>query len=355
MSKVLMLSLIVVALMFTACCHNQTSDKPVPKPKPVDTNYNYTGSTYEQNYIWGGAMNMAWSELIDSFTQEDIRLDSSDPKVKETLAKLNEPVFGKQDMDDASYYIKSGYGKKTIDAINKECRKKFPSKSIADLKLDLGEMDIISYAYFLKEIEYQNAFTKQDISFDGNRVLGFYASSKSLANVYILDYTNDDKFLLGIKLKDNQDQIFLGKGYPMDKPDEIVKLLRAKAPAQADPELSLGNPMNKKDVFKAPMLHLDYSRSYDEMIGQRVLNSKLRGYIISIMQEIVKFDMDEKGARVENEAVIGMVTSAGPGSDPYKPKLLILDKPYWVMMKRFDSNNPYFILGVNNTTLMKTP
>jgi len=352
-NKSLLLSLIVVALMFTACCKNKVTEKKMDNPKQGDTNYNYTGSTYEQNYVWGGAMNMAWSELIESFTQDKIELDSSDPMVQSTLDKLNEPVFGKQDMDDTSYYIKSGYGKKTIDLINKECRDKFPSKSIADLKINLGERDIISYAYFLKEIEYQNTFTKQDISFDTKKVKGFAANGNSYANVYILDYTNDDKFLIGIKLKDNQDQIFLGKGYPMDKPDELVKLLREKAPLQTDPETYLGKPMNKKDVFQAPMLHLDYERSYDEMIGQRLLNPALKGYVISIMQEIVKFDMDEKGARVENEAVIGMVTSAGPGQDPYKPKLLILDKPYWVMMKRYNSNNPYFILGVQNTSLMK--
>jgi hypothetical protein len=71
------------------------------------------------------------------------------------------------------------------------------------------------------------------------------------------------------------------------------------------------------------------------------------------MQEIVKFDMDEKGARVENEAYIGLATSAGPGHDVYKPKQLLLDKPYWVMMKRFNSDNPYFILGVQNIELMK--
>jgi hypothetical protein len=35
------------------------------------------------------------------------------------------------------------------------------------------------------------------------------------------------------------------------------------------------------------------------------------------------------------------------------PKSLILDKPYWVVMKRTDSQNPYFILGVNNTALME--
>jgi hypothetical protein len=36
-----------------------------------------------------------------------------------------------------------------------------------------------------------------------------------------------------------------------------------------------------------------------------------------------------------------------------KVKKFILNKPYWIVMKRIDSQNPYFVLGVNNTELMK--
>jgi hypothetical protein len=37
---------------------------------------------------------------------------------------------------------------------------------------------------------------------------------------------------------------------------------------------------------------------------------------------------------------------------PQEPKNLILDKPFWVIMKQSDSENPYFLLGVNNENLM---
>jgi 16S rRNA U516 pseudouridylate synthase RsuA-like enzyme len=60
--------------------------------------------------------------------------------------------------------------------------------------------------------------------------------------------------------------------------------------------------------------------------------------------------MDEKGARAENEAVI--VMSKSIYLDDETPKKLILNKPYWVIMKRKESQNPYFILGVNNTEIM---
>ncbi|MDD2230484.1 MAG: hypothetical protein PHY48_13855 [Candidatus Cloacimonetes bacterium] len=356
MNKIMISTLIIMALMFSACCKNKACAKPEPKPDTQTTlspNYNYTGSNFEENYVWGGAMNMAWSELIDSYTHNAIELKTSKQQVLEMLKKLNDPVFSKKDMDAASYYVKSGYGQKTLDTINKECRQQFPTKSIDDLQIQLSDRDIISYAYFLKEIEYQIAFSKQDVRFNDELVKGFAANNKEYENIYILDYQNKDKFIIGIKLKDQTDQIFLAKGYPMDKPDDIVKALRGKAPALESAETVLGSPMNSKDVFQAPILHLDYGRSYKEMINQIIINPELRDYIISVMQEIIKFDMDEKGARVENEAVIVLSKSVAP-SDEYKPKSLLLDKPYWVVMKRFDSNNPYFILGAQNTAVMKT-
>jgi len=65
------------------------------------------------------------------------------------------------------------------------------------------------------------------------------------------------------------------------------------------------------------------------------------------MFENIKFDMNEKGARVENEAVIMAKRQA------FIPKNIILDDDFWVIMKQANSLNPYFILGVQNDKLMK--
>jgi hypothetical protein len=66
------------------------------------------------------------------------------------------------------------------------------------------------------------------------------------------------------------------------------------------------------------------------------------------MFENIKFDIDEKGAKVENEGVIWLDLERMPTPS----KNYILDKPYWVVMMRKNSQNPYFILGVKNTELM---
>jgi hypothetical protein len=114
----------------------------------------YLGSEYKGNYVWGGAMNLAWNELNENILHEKLRLNTYDKKALEMVDKLNHSPFTRNDLDEKSYYIKSGFGQETVDLINEESRQKFPGKRLLDLELKLAPTEIISYAYFLKEVEY---------------------------------------------------------------------------------------------------------------------------------------------------------------------------------------------------------
>ena len=94
----------------------------------------YLGSECKGNYVWGGAMNLAWDELNDSVLHEKLKLNTRDWRALEMVDKLNSSPFSKNDLDEASYYVKSGFGQETVDIINRESRSKFPSKSFKDLK-----------------------------------------------------------------------------------------------------------------------------------------------------------------------------------------------------------------------------
>lgn len=304
----------------------------------------YLASYCKGNYIWAGAMNLAWNELNDNILHGKLKLNTSDKIALQMVEKLNNPVFTKHDLDEKSYYIKSGYGQKTVSVINKETRKKFPNKSFEDLNLQLAETDIISYAYFLKETEYKTIFDKGISTFNGVKVQGFFAANKAQReNVKVLNYESDDKFSIALELKNNTDQLILAKGYPKN----MLMDLLIEINGFGKKELSA---IKTNDIFSAPSISLSHFREYNELIYKNLLNKGFESYQIQKMFENIKFDMDEKGARVENEAVIVLAKSIQ--FDDEKPRKFILDKPYWVIMKRKDSQNPYFILGINNTNLM---
>ncbi len=335
----------VFLTLLTGCFNQKTPSQPhVIQDTKSNISGNYLGSDYKGNYVWGGAMNLAWTELAENIIKEDIQLNTQDKVALEMVSKLNNAPFSKSDLDEESYYVKSGYGQSTVDEINRESKKKFPSKSFGDLKMDLSPSDIISYAYFLKEVEYKTEFKKDDVLFNGQKVTGFIADNEDQReNVKILKYENDDKFIVSLQLRDENDQLILAKGYDMENPQNVIEEINQKNKGHLA-------TIGESDLFRAPKLHLGLKRDYIELIGKYLSNKGFEAYYIAQMFENIKFDMDEKGARVENEAVI--VITRGE-MKPEKPKNFILDKPYWVVMKRADSQNPYFILGVNNVELME--
>jgi len=353
-NKKLKIILTIVALLLIFFIWNyfkQTKNTPsqphIVQDTETNISGNYLGSYYEGNYVWGGAMNLAWNELNENILNEKLQLASDDTTALKMVKKLNDAPFSKTDLDEASYYIKSGYGQSTVEKINRESRIKFPSKSFSDLKIDLSPKDIISYAYFLKEVEYKTMFKKDDALFKGEKVTGFKANNeRQRENVEIIKYENDDKFIIKLKLKDESEELILAKGYDMENPEKVVAEI---------------NQNNKKrllnireiDTFKAPRLHLDHHRDYVELLGKFLANNGFVKYFIAQMFENIKFDMDEKGARVENEATIVAIESIAMPTEQLTPKNFILDKPYWVVMERTDSQNPYFILGINNAKLME--
>lgn len=331
------------------------------KPKKVNVAEKFTGSLYKGNYVYGAAMNLAWNDLKDNIIHEPIKLNTTDLAALKTTDLFNSEFFTKDDLDEASYYIKSGYGQGTVDQINRESRAKFPDKSFADLDIQLAPKDIIAYAYFLKKVEYLQPFSEDELIFQPQdhdcrlsecpRVKSFESNTdEQRGNVQILKYWDDDKFILSLKLKDN-DWLIVAKGFPTTNPDAVTTELADLS--KRNGSVNLIQPMGSEDVFRMPKLHLDAHRGYSEMAGKALANEQFKDYSISQMFENIKFDIDQKGARVENEAAIGMgITSVAISHQP-KPKYLILDKPFWVIMERKNSQHPYFMLGVNNAELME--
>jgi hypothetical protein len=309
-------------------------------------NGNYLGSYFEGNYVWGGAMNLAWKDLKESIVHEDIKIQTDDKKAQEMADNFNRAAFSKNDLDEKSYYIKSGYGQKTVELINKESKEKFPTKRLNDLKLELDPKDIISYAYFLKEVEYLNQFKEKNVNFENADVKGFYANNvQQKENIKIVRYWNDDKFIISLQLKDNNDQLFIAKGFEMDLPQGVVDEINGLTIARYE-------NISADDLFEMPKIHVDHRREYKELINKTLANKDFTDYFIAEMFENIKFDMDQKGARVESEAVIraGWLESS---SEAPRIKKFILDQPFWIIMKKTNSENPYFILGVNDEKIME--
>ncbi len=351
MKNLVILIPIIISTYFIASCSSQSVEKNVPKEKINDQSIpdstHYLASDYQWNYVWAWAMNLAWNELWDTVFHQNPQLQTDDKVALDMVEKLNNPVLTKDDLDERSYYVKSWFWQETVDTINRETREKFPSKSFGDLNIQLGPKDIMTYAYFLKEVAYKEPFKDGGLEFNGQRVQAFYAGTvEQKNNVSIINYENDDKFIIHIQLKDNSDRLILAKGYNMMNPWSILSDISLYA-------RSYYPKMDNIDSFFAPKLNLDYSRNYIELKDKFFSNEEFNQSSIREMFENIKFTMDESGARVEYEAGMAQPTPVPDIDEIKKEKHLHLNKPYWVIMQRTDSNKPYFILGINNEKLME--
>ncbi len=342
----LIAGILVLALLFLAWLRIRIRQggSSGAAPMPMLPNH-YLGGDHKGNYVWGGAMNLAWNELTTNILRGKAGLETSDTETLHMLDALNEAAFSTNDLDAASYYVDAGFGPEAVDRINRETGRKFPGKRIGKLEIELSPEDFISYAYLLKAVEYETQFKSSGVAFMGKRVKGFKVQNGAQRkNVEVVLYDNDDRFVVRLRLKAPGDELILAKGYDMTSPEEVLAWIRG---ALRKNHPSLG----AYDLFEAPCLHLAHRRNYEELTGKAFSNPGFEGHFIAQMLEHIRFDMDEKGARVENEAVIVAARSA-PAS-PGRPRRFILDKPYWVILQRACSANPYFMLGVNNTALME--
>lgn len=323
---------------------NSFSTQPNPDSKKQSTRF--TGSELKGNYIYGAAMNLAWNEVNENIVHGKLEFKTDDPATLALANIFNSAPFTKEDLDEASYYIKSGFGQKTLDTINREVRAKFPDKSFADLQFRLAPKDLVSYAYFLKKVEYLTPFRALPIPFMGQYVEGFLRdkdNEEQRNNVGILSYDHDDHFIISLKLEDPADQLFLAKGFDASSPEEVVDHINQELEKTADLPI-----MGNNDNFQMPRISFSHGRSYDEMIGKTFANKGFENYALGGMFEKIAFDIDEKGARVENEAAIHMQSSR-----PVRARNFLLNKPFWIVMKRRDSRNPYFIVHIANAEFMK--
>jgi hypothetical protein len=359
--------IVMLGVLFAGCSQPTTVEEPAttqpskkkpiqPKPSnpPTHPVFDAADSVENQdripvdfggNYVWSAAMNLAWREMKEKILHGPAKLDVQSELGRQMVRKLNFSKFSGKDLDSKSYYVKSGYGQQTVEAINQDISAKFPKAKIAPLQVKLEKTHFINYAVYRKEMKYVKVFYSMNVKFKGKKVKGFGGDQEAIAEtIRILSYESDDKFLIQLNVVDPDDRLYLAKGYAMQSPKDVLAAIPRKDPA--DMERTVYG-----DRFEAPMLKFKFDRNFEALEHVFFKNPGFEQHEIVAMQEAIDFQMDRFGARVTSVAMEIGADSAGMA--PPVPKNLLLNKPYWVIMKRKDSPRPYFILGVRNTAMMK--
>lgn len=134
--------------------------------------------------------------------------------------------------------------------------------------------------------------------FNGKKVSSFYGENQhQKEQVLVHQYESEFSFMVEIQGKGSKDSLFLIKNKKVKTVEDAIKMA-------SEGIIKHPTPLKKDDVFEMPVVKLNAKRSFEEMVGLKFKNQELSQYFIRKMYEQIKLNIDESGAKVENEAVI---------------------------------------------------
>jgi len=306
----------------------------------------------DKNILYCLAFQLAWNDLKENMIKEDIRLRDEPLCVDH----LNKALSSKEDISENDCVAMAGFGKdRIIEKINSALKEKFGNEAPQILE-KLKPKDIMVYAYLYKNLKFKYVFEplESPIEFESNgqinhvrafgirRFSGTQEHENLAKQVSVIDYRDDDDFIIILTSESFEDEIILAKITPAST---LLKTIQA-----VERRINEAEPieMRNRDTLQIPKFNFDITHSYNELIGKFFRNRDFEEYFITEALQNIRFRLDEKGALLKSEARI-----RGKPISP-RPKFLIFDKPFLLLMKEKNGTHPYFAAWVDNAELMVT-
>jgi hypothetical protein len=229
--------------------------------------------------------------------------------------------------------------------------------------VNITEQFITVGAEFRKSLPFELELTSYDengLIFDNVKVAAFgsWGPGYKISNIIqILYYKNDNNFIIKIQPKDKDHEIVLYKSEIKFKSmADIVSDIEKKSAIglreQKIQRSSWKYLFTRVDKIAIPKIEFNIQTDYSTLKGAK-FKSKDISYEIDSAWQRTAFILDEKGAEIESESEWSVKKDEEDEEDEPKPKMMIFDKPFFIMLKRIDNRNPYFGLWAMNTELLR--
>lgn len=226
-----------------------------------------------------------------------------------------------------------------------------------DIKIKAEFNKSLPFDLKLQNFKDKLTFNKQKVSSFG---VNGYDSYDQLNTVEIVYYKNDNNFIIKLLPKDKEHEIILFKSEHhfnsmADMTKEIERLTKMGNVEKKNEELNLKYSFNENDIVLIPKFNFNIENNYSTLEGNIFQAGMDQWEIIKAWQRTA-FLLDESGTEIESEAEIELLDVSSPVEfelvQKPKPKKMIFDKPFLLLLKRTDNKNPYFGLWTTNTELM---
>jgi hypothetical protein len=317
----------------------------------------------EKNVLYCSTMQLAWNALADDIIKERIRLEGNPPVVK----AMNKRLSSRKDLSEESYVAMAEWlTEEFLQRLNKTLKEKFGDQAPPEVKepIPTGPPMFLAYAYLFKNLVFNKPFEllpDELLFISGSQYLDDYAIAFGIdyykdeekyremgKQVKVVEYLDDNHFIIELQSKSENDQILLAKVKPGNTLLETIEEAEKKAKGgySAQPHLRKG------ETLRIPVLNFYVKHSFSELSGKKFANNGKENWEISKAIQWIRFKLNQKGALLKSEARIVGIGASAPPPNYIPPRQFIFDKPFLICLKQKGARYPYFAMWVGNTELM---
>lgn len=227
---------------------------------------------------------------------------------------------------------------------------------------EINENSIIAKAEFDKSLpfEHQLQNLNNKLTFNGQKVAAFgligVCTYEQFQNIKIIYYKNDINFIVKLIPKEKEHEIILFMSEKKfnsisEMNIEIERLTEIGKKDIKNDKINWKYYYKEEDQLIIPKFNFNIKTNYDSLEGKK-FSSGNENYNIERAFQRTAFKLDESGAIIESEAEIEVTVEEIEEIEKPKPKKMIFDKPFLILLKRTDAKNPYFGLWSTNSELM---
>lgn len=316
-----------------------------------------------KNVIWCASFQLAWDRL----GSDVLHAPPAIAHAEELAERLNRSRVSANDIPSDSYYAAAGRcGEGIVEKINGEMRRRFHREPAMDEIHDPSNV-IVTYGYLEVKIPFPIHYFENPAPLlfkDGNgtntNVMSFGANfSQVTANrhlrkqVRVLHCAHDAN---GMRLKE-----FVIDPCSDSLPNQVIlacvpaegtlqgtwnglEKRTADYPRQpdADEEFDL-------DDLLVPSMAWDITHHFTGLEGpdKRLENKGFEDIFLLYAMQGIRFRLDRGGVELQSEALMAAATCI--------PRTFVFDHPFFVFVRKRDSNLPFFAMYVANAELLCKP
>jgi hypothetical protein len=298
-----------------------------------------------KNVLWCATFQMAWDAASQRFGRPLLLQPAC-----QLADSLNQSAFDRRWVDEGSIFTVEGrVDEGVLSQIDAGVRAKTGRRSKLRERIKQASKpgDLVFFAMLHKDLGFVKPFGKLgNWELGGHKVpwFGFTPEQQETGplrnQVRVHHYGAQNDFVIELLTKETGDQLMLAKlPTPPATPGAVSKRVLKRMQANA-PEAS------PNDLLAVPNVVADETARFSQLEGRKVAGKDL---VLRQALQSIEFRMDEKGVKLHSEASISFACSA---SAQVQPRLMVLDPPFALVMKRKNAPQPYFVAWFANADLL---